>query len=302
MACASARAALEEGQDVLLACDPSLEGVLGATGLGYLAHAPAGRVRLMPRGGCQPRFGEAAVDVPADSSDELVSLARRVYRGVSRHVAEGCPLARRGSCPANCDGACTRRMAYAAAYDDPRMPEAVHRYVRLAFAEGSRLRLLIAQDEVVEIDEMARYVLNECEHTRQFVRFSELRDGSLMAVFRPKADTIPLTAGYFSNRMGGERFCLVDPVHRSAVFHDSGKLGGRRGHVVVRLDQQSADELASDHELAEDEPYVRAMWRRFYDSVALPGRDATARGYDLRAKWMPRRFWGGLTELDPRNL
>ena len=293
-------AALADGYSVALACDPSLEGVLGATGIGYLAHAEAGRVRLVPREACQARFGEQVVDTPSDASDELVMLARRVYKGIERHVATGCPRARNGACPTNCAGACARRLVYASASDAPGMPEALHRYVRKAFAEGPRMRMLIADELVVEVDELARYVLNECEHTKQFARFSLLADGSLFAAFRPQADTIPLTAGYFAARMGGERFCIVDPVHRSAAFHDSGKLGGRKGHAVVRLDRESADQLLASKDLSPDEPYVRALWKRFYDSVTLPGRDASQRGYDLRAGWMPRRFWGGLTELDQR--
>lgn len=294
-------AALADGYGVVLACDPSLEGILGATGIGYLAHASADRIRLAPRDGCQRRFGELVVDAPLDADDELVTLAQRVYRGIERHVSEGCPRGRKGTCPRTCASQCARRIVYAAASDEPTMPEAIHRYARLAFSEGPRMRSLITDDQVVEVDELARAVLGECEHTRQFARFSLLADGSLFSVFRPKADTIPLTASYFAARMGGERFCLVDPIHRSAAFHDSGKLSGRKGYVVVKLDQQSADELARSKELSPDEAYVRALWKRFYDAVTLPGRDASQRGYDLRAGWMPKRFWSGLTELDPRN-
>lgn len=212
-------------------------------------------------------------------------------------MATGCPKARKEACPKLCAGACARRLVYAAASDAGHMPEALHRYVRLAFAEGPRMRLLITDELVSDVDELARSVLGECEHTRQFVRFSLLADGSLFSTFRPKADTIPLTAGYFASRMGNERFCIVDPVHRCAAFHDSGKLSGRRGYAVVRLDRQSADELSSQKDLSPDEPYVRTLWKRFYDAVALPGRDASQRGYDLRTSWMPRRFWGGLPEL-----
>lgn len=292
--------ALESGADVVLACDPTLEGVLGAIGIGYLAHANQARVRLEGRLACQPRLGETVVDTPPDSSDDLVTLARRVYKGLERCVGEGCPHSKGGSCPSLCAGACARRIVYASASDDPAMPEAVHRYVRRAFEEGSRMRSLIADEQVVALDELARYVLGECEHTRQFARFSLLADGSLFAVFRPNADTIPLTAGYFARRMGQERFCIVDPVHRSAAFHDAKAKGRGRRYVVVRLDQASADQLAAAKELSPNEGLVRSLWKRFYESVALPGRDASQRSYDLRAHWMPKRFWAGLTELDPR--
>ena len=180
------------------------------------------------------------------------------------------------------------------------MAEAVHLYVRKAFSEGSRLRSLINDELVVEVDQLARSVLSECEHTKQFARFSLLSDGSLFSSIRPKADTIPLTASYFATRMGEERFCIVDPTHRSAAFHDSGKLGRQKGYAVVRLDQASTDALVSGKELSADELAVRALWRRFYESVSLSGRDVSERGYDLRTQLMPRRFWGGLSELGPQ--
>ena len=40
-------------------------------------------------------------------------------------------------------------------------------------------------------DDLARHVLGECEHTRQFVRFSHMADGSYAASFSPGANTIP---------------------------------------------------------------------------------------------------------------
>lgn len=293
-------AALADGNAVSLACDPTLEGTLGATGIGYLAHADASRIRLVPRDGCQPRFGEQVVDTPSDGADDLVALAQRVYRGVERHVAAGCPRARAGVCPATCTGACASRIALAAASDVPTMPESVHRYVRLAFDEGPRLRALMAEERVVEVDELARAVLSECEHTKQYARFSLLADGSLFSIFRPKADTIPLTAGYFARRMDKERFCIVDPIHRSAAFHDSGALGGRKGYAVIRIDQQSADELVSEKGLSPDEPSVRFLWRRFYDAVSPAGHDEPRRGGDVQDSWLPRRFWGDLTRSDER--
>lgn len=96
--------------------------------------------------------------------------------------------------------------------------------------------------------------------------------------------------------MRGDRFCLLDPTHHVIAMHEEGD----RRCAVNRLDDRFTRKLtehASD--LAEGETYVHAMWKRFYDSVGLDGRDSSQRGYDLRASWMPKRFWGGLTELDP---
>lgn len=177
------------------------------------------------------------------------------------------------------------------------MPDACFRYLRLGFTCGAQVREMIADSRVAAVNGLARFCKEECEHTRQFVRFSCLSDGTFAAVFRPKADTVPLVAGHFAARMQGERFMIIDPVHRHAAFHQPGK-----GCEIVVLDARMAERLSRLEDLADDERYVRALWKRFYDGMALPGRDVSQRGYDLRVSWMPKRFWGGLTELDPRSL
>lgn len=282
------------GRTALL-CEPTLEGVLSSVGIAYLAHADEQRVRLACSSYAQLHLGENTVG-PFATDERMLALADRVWRGLGSSVAKGCPNARKGRCSGRCEGACVTKIAYACAADEPSMPEAVHRYARLAFNVGSAIATMTSHPAVAELDGLARLVLNECERTRQFVRFSRLADGSYLASFKPKANTIPFVAAHFARRMGAERFCLVDPVHCMAALHEA---TGRRCHVV-QLDQALADELAARGDLSSDERYVRALWKRLYDSLALGGRKKADRGYDLRASWMPKRFWGELVELDPR--
>jgi probable DNA metabolism protein len=174
------------------------------------------------------------------------------------------------------------------------MPEIAYRYLRLGFSAGAKVRTMIADPRVAAFHDLARSVLSECEHTRQFVRFSHMADGSYVASFSPKANTVPLTSSHFAARMGTERFCLVDPRHGVAAFHEA----GQHGCEIALLDKALAADLAGRRDFADDEAYVRAMWQRFYAQTTTPGRDRSQRGYDLRMKWMPQRLWGGLTELD----
>lgn len=284
---------------VALCCDGSLESVLAGVGIGYLAHAPARKLRLCKAEAAQPALDERLVTVPDASLDGTVAFATRVYRGFERRVSAGCPLKRSGSCPAHCRGSCATRLALAAANDDDGVPQAIHEYVRLGFQVGPQIRNMLSDATVARLDTLARYTLTECEHTRQFARFSLLEDGSYFCSFRPKADTIPLTGGYFAARMRDEKFCMVDPAHLVVALHEP----GQRRCSVSRVDLALCDELASaSTQTAGGEKYVHAMWRRFYDSVGLDGRDASQRGYDLRANWMPKRFWGGLVELSPEAL
>jgi probable DNA metabolism protein len=276
---------------VCLACEPTTEGALTVVGLTYLAHADGNLVRTCPQTFVQPRLGEATIPVVTD-----VDLARRVYCGFERSVTRGCTRRRAGRCPSGCLGGCVSRIAYAAASDDERMPQAILDYMRLGFASGSRLRDLTSDPVVCRAEALARATRNECERMRQFVRFSEQSDGSLLAMFRPKADVLVLAGGYFVARLSTERFCLVDPLHRIALLHDPSQ-----GSAYVRLDRDAVDRLVRGQGPSCDERYVRAMWKRFYDGLELPGRDATHRGYDLRTQLMPKRLWEGLPELDPRT-
>lgn len=82
-----------------------------------------------------------------------------------------------------------------------------------------------------------------------------------------------------------------------AALHET----GQRRCQIVRVDAQLASRMERELRLASDEPYVRALWKRLYDGLALEGRGPYERGYDLRTHWMPKRLWEGLVELDPRS-
>lgn len=289
------RVLLGQHRSVLLACDPSPEGVLSAVGIAYLAHARDDELRLASARATQPQIGEAVVRTPADDDADTVAFAQRVMHGFAAKVTVGCRKRAAGGCSPTCDNACVRRLVYATASDDDAMPDVVYRYLRLGFAMGPRVRQLIAHPQVVAFNDLARFVIGECEHTRQFVRFSHMADGSFAAFFSAKANTIPLTASHFAARMRTERFFMVDQQHLIAAFHQSGQA---RCHIV-RIDAAIAHDLIAHADYADDERYVRAMWQRFYQGTTTPGRDRSQRGYDLRAHWMPQRFWSGLFELEP---
>lgn len=274
------REALEASEGVLLPCEPSPEGVLAAVGMTYLARVGrTDRVRLARADGCQPMLGEATCAAPPAADASAVALARRVLAGVRRSTG----------------AEAARRIVLACAADGPDAPEAVRRYVRTCFACGRALPL--TDPSVLALDNLARTVTNEVEKTRQFVRFSHVADGSWMAVFRPAANTVPLVATHFAERMGNERFCLLDPTRGVAALHEAGE----HRCQVVGVDAQLSSRMERELRLASDEPYVRALWKRLYDGLALEGRGPYERGYDLRTHWMPKRLWEGLVELDPRS-
>ena len=154
----------------------------------------------------------------------------------------------------------------------------------------------LTDPSVLALDNLARTVTNEVEKTRQFARFSRVADGSWMAVFRPAANTVPLVATHFAERMGTERFCLLDPTRGVAALHEAGE----RCCQVVRVDAQLASRMERELRLASDEPYVRALWKRLYDGLALEGAAPTSAA-TTSGPTDAQAALGGTRELDPRS-
>lgn len=280
-ATAKTSSALARGEEVALCCQRTTESVLAAVGVTYLSHADPHRVRVVAADEAQARLGEAVVTLEDGEDDSLVSLAKRVYSGFEK----------------TCGTTCARRVVLACASDENGMPEAVHRYMRLGFSAGVRLYEDISSPESVAFLHFVQRVSSECEHTRQFVRFVRIPDGTFVSVFEPNENTLSLVGRHFARRMKEDHFVIVDPRHLVAIFHEPGDASC----ATVGLDEDTAATLASRvGEADERERLVQALWQRFYRAMELPGRGAASRGYDLRASWMPKRFWHGLPELDPR--
>ena len=317
-------AALAAGP-VAVACEASAEGVLSAIGVIYLAHAASAPVRVLRAERAQARLGEGLVELEPD-----VALAERVHAGMLRAAVGEKGRERHNPVVGGrryLELANRRAVPLACACDHEDMPQRVFAYARALFARGQGATQAHGAEAVAAFRDLVSFADVELEHARQFVRFSRMADGSYAASFRPQANVVPFVLPYFAERMGEERFCLVDPLHCVAALYDGTAVraavqvpealvpweraldaegNARRAaacgqRAVVRLEPAVAQALAERRDLAEDEPYVRRLWKRFYDAMALPGRGPEQRGYDLRKHWEPVRFWGGLTELDPRN-
>ncbi|MDY4534415.1 MAG: DUF4130 domain-containing protein, partial [Tractidigestivibacter sp.] len=143
-------------------CERAAESVLAAVGVTYLAHANPRRVRLVAANEAQPRLGENVVILGDEQDGSVVALARRVLTGFGKR----------------CGRTCARRVLLACASDEAGMPEVVHRYLRLGFSVGKRLYEDVAAPEALALGGLVRRVSTECEHTRQFVRFARIPDGT----------------------------------------------------------------------------------------------------------------------------
>ena len=154
------------------------------------------------------------------------------------------------------------------------------RFLRLGYQIGPRVTGMLTHDAVAPLERAARYVLNEREKYLGFVRFSDY-DGALVSVIEPQNNLLPLLKNHFCDRLSGETFLIYDKTHRQALLHQKGQSG------ILPLDSLDLPDTGRE-ELA-----FRALWRRFYDTVAVEGR-INSKG---RMTHMPKRYWNRLTEF-----
>lgn len=146
----------------------------------------------------------------------------------------------------------------------------------------------IAHPDVAGLFAVTRSVDNECEHVRQFARFEHVAaQGKRLWLARcaPRDAVTPLVMGHFARRFGSEPFVLLDETHGETGIWDG------RAWQLVKASGASIDDALQDRD--GDELLMQRAWRNFYRSTSNDARYHP----ELRVKFMPKRFWGRLTEL-----
>ena len=97
----------------------------------------------------------------------------------------------------------------------------------------------------------------------------------------PKNRVLPLLRPHFCGRYPQEQFLLYDKTHREALIH-----------VPGRWSILPMEEFQMGRAGAEELQY-RRMWRTFYDTIAIQGRE----NHRCRMTHMPKRYWDNMTEF-----
>ena len=162
----------------------------------------------------------------------------------------------------------------------PRRELALWELTAGGYARGARILRQLTDPAVARVDAAVRHLENEAHLLKGFVRFSQLGD-ALVGEIEPKNWVLPLLRPHFCARLSGEKFVLHDRTHHEALFY---------------ADRSWAIQPVEDFHMGEpgaEERSFRAMWRRFYDAIAIEGR------YNAKCRMtqMPKRYWGTMTEF-----
>lgn len=191
--------------------------------------------------------------------------ARRVFRS----------LVTRSSPAAN-----VLRRAFLTCMEDKEMH--LYDFVRKLYAEGGAFLRNQSDPAYYPLAKAIRHMNGEVEKLRGFIRFSDYH-GVLGAEIEPKNRVLPLLRSHFCNRYANEAFFLYDRTHRDLLLYANGR---------SRI-------LAVDHlQLTlpgEEEVHYRALWKRFYETIAIKERCNPR----CQNTFMPKRYRGTMTEFLP---
>ena len=154
------------------------------------------------------------------------------------------------------------------------------RFYQLGFQEKSAVSRDLTHPVVDTVRKAVRHLEEEAHLLTGFVRFSEL-DGVLAGEISPKNRVLPLLRPHFCGRYPQEQFLLYDKTHREALIH-----------VPGRWSILPMEEFQMGRAGAEELQY-RRMWRKFYDTIAIQGRENPR----CRMTHMPKRYWDNMTEF-----
>lgn len=152
--------------------------------------------------------------------------------------------------------------------------------IRRGLREGDRVRLDLSDPVMARVNLALTKMWTEWDHLKGFVRFSEL-DSVLVGEIEPKNRVLPLLAPHFAARYSGERLALYDRTHHEIFLSDRG-----RWKLLPAEDFRMGP-------AGSGERAYRAMWRRYYDTIAIEGRTNPK----CQSTHLPKRYRHVMTEF-----
>lgn len=163
---------------------------------------------------------------------------------------------------------------------DPERYSKISRYLRLCFASGRDMSDRLAEPAALDMLAINRNVGRETNKLLGFLRFSVMENGVQFAQITPVHNQIPLLMQHFADRLQDIPFVIYDTGRRIAGIYDAKQwyIADARGFAPPRP--------------APDEEDVKALWKIFYNSIAIESR----RNPKLQSSLMPKRYWRNMTE------
>lgn len=183
----------------------------------------------------------------------------------------------------------TRNMlSYVWLSEIPDCDEAIFRYIRKVFDSKISIEMNFADDDVLQVRNIAQKVNREKLRIIEFVRFQKTADGMFFAPVAPEHNVLPLTLEHFTDRFADQQWIIYDTKRDYGYFYNL------KETTEITLDNESLfpEGKVKEDLLADDEKLFQQMWKSYFKSMTIKERINPA----LHKRNLPKRFWKYLTE------
>lgn len=170
----------------------------------------------------------------------------------------------------------------------PQSDELLFRYIRKTFDSHHSIATNFADDDVIQVDKIARKVSRERLHLIQFVRFQKAADDIFFAPVSPIYNALPLTLNYFTDRFADQKWLIYDIKRRYGYYYDL----KTATEVTLDDDKHLLSGKLDEELMAQDEKLFQEMWKSYFQALTIKERLNPR----LQKQHMPKRFWKFLPE------
>ena len=154
------------------------------------------------------------------------------------------------------------------------------KFLLRGYREGGKIVGMLGDPDVAPLLKSERHLLGEAHLLKGFVRFSDY-GGALAGTITPKNFILPFIADHFTLRYDDEDFMIFDKTHKAALVYQN------RRREIISLERVDFPAVS------ESEARYRALWKKFYDTVAIEARINPK----CRMTHMPKRYWENMFEM-----
>jgi probable DNA metabolism protein len=170
----------------------------------------------------------------------------------------------------------------------PGSDDLLFRYIRKTFDAPHSIATDFTDDDIIEVEKIARKVSRERLYLTQFARFQKAADDIFFAPVSPVYNALPLTLPYFTDRFAYQKWLIYDIKRRYGYYYDL------KTAVEVTLDDDKhlLSGQLNEELMAQDEKLFQDLWKSYFQALTIKERLNPR----LQRQHMPRRFWKFLPE------
>ncbi|MDD4970156.1 MAG: TIGR03915 family putative DNA repair protein [Paludibacter sp.] len=166
--------------------------------------------------------------------------------------------------------------------------ELIFRYIRKTFDNSHSIEMNFADEDVLEMRNVAKKVEHERLRLIQFVRFQKASDDIFFAPVSPVLNALPLAIEHFTERFADQKWIIYDMKRNYGYYYDLKTVT----EMTLDLAENFKDGKLDEKLMTEDEKLFQDLWKGYFKSMTIKERINPK----LHRQNMPARYWKYLTE------